>query len=244
MPDLNLVRTRWDFLRAIHPLFPFAKSLPTVEGADQGHYGPLSVDDVDSLKNVITMLRTDLRLNIIKQQLLADVDRLAEESSGLGELPLVLELLLEELEDLVDPRVCDIEELEVSFNSDSLFHLLLVNLTEFADIKLSQQSIRCISPAFPGSSRCGNCSGGTTVPSQKIPPTLTTTPIQKTTQALRLLRRGTSLLLTQNRAGAKYIRIRQWHKRLATSGFPRKQARSDRARGKSAILEWFSKNCW
>ncbi|EXA53633.1 hypothetical protein FOVG_01375 [Fusarium oxysporum f. sp. pisi HDV247] len=112
MPELNLIRAKWDFLKALHPLFLFAESLPTVEGADQGRYGSVSVDDVDSLKNQITMLRNDFKLNIIKQQLI-DIDQLAEEGSRLGELHLELQSLLGELEDLVDPKVGDINEHEL-----------------------------------------------------------------------------------------------------------------------------------
>lgn len=119
MPDLNLVHARWDFLQAFHPLFLFAESLPTVEGVNQGHYGSVSVDDVDPLKNEITMLRNDFKLNIIKQQLV-DVDQLAEGGSRLEELQFELQSLLEELEDLVDPQVRGIEELEVSFELNSL----------------------------------------------------------------------------------------------------------------------------
>ncbi|KAI3322337.1 hypothetical protein HD806DRAFT_122430 [Xylariaceae sp. AK1471] len=118
MPDLQLVRTTWDFLRALHPLFHSAESLPTVEDAGGGCYGSLSADDVDSLKNEITMLRNDFKLNIIKQQLV-DINQLAE-SSRLGELQLELRSLLEELEDLIDPRICNIEEFEPKVDAESL----------------------------------------------------------------------------------------------------------------------------
>ncbi|RYP72076.1 hypothetical protein DL771_004407 [Monosporascus sp. 5C6A] len=119
MPDLNLIRARWDFLRSLHPLFLFAESLPTVEGADYGLYGSMSIDDVDPLKNDITMLRNDFKLNIIKQQL-ADIDQLAEGSSEFEELQVELQSLLEELEDLIDPQVRSIEELAPTFDAESL----------------------------------------------------------------------------------------------------------------------------
>lgn len=113
MLDLSIVRARWDFLSTIHPLFLYAESLPTVDGADEGDYGNVSVDDVDHLKNEITMLRNDFKLNIIKQQQV-DFDQLAIEDSTLEGLKVDLQLLLEKLENLVDSKVVDNEELEVS----------------------------------------------------------------------------------------------------------------------------------
>lgn len=115
MPDLNLVRARWDFLSTIHPLFLYAESLPTIEGADEGQYGYMSGDNIDHLKNEITMLRNDFKLNIIKQQQV-DVDQLTTEDSTLEELQLDLEVLLGELENLVDQKVIHDEELEVSYD--------------------------------------------------------------------------------------------------------------------------------
>lgn len=113
MSDLNALRAKWNFLRALHPLFLHAGSLPTVEGVDQGHYGYVSVDDVDNLKNEITMLRNDFKLNIIKQQQV-DIDELAEEDSTLRGLELDLQILLEELETFVNPTIYKIEEHIVS----------------------------------------------------------------------------------------------------------------------------------
>lgn len=113
MDDLNLFRPRWDFLQALHPLFLLAESLPTVEDAGQGNYGSMSAEDIDPLKNEITMLRNDFKLNIIKQQLV-DMDHLTEGDFKREKVQPELEFLLEELEDLVDPRVHDIEQLEVS----------------------------------------------------------------------------------------------------------------------------------
>jgi len=116
MPELSLIRLRWDFLQGLHPLFLIAKSLPTVESADSDHFGPISVNDVDPLKNEITMLRSDLKLNIIKQQLF-DIGQLVEGDSILGQLQLELDLLLEELEILVDHNI---EAPDVSFELNSV----------------------------------------------------------------------------------------------------------------------------
>jgi hypothetical protein len=70
----NPVRARWGFLRTLHPLFLVAESLPTIEGADEGQYDSATGYDIDHLKNQITTLRNDFKLNIIKQQLV-DIDR-------------------------------------------------------------------------------------------------------------------------------------------------------------------------
>ncbi|KAJ4305481.1 hypothetical protein N0V90_001012 [Kalmusia sp. IMI 367209] len=129
MSQLEIVRAQWDFLRILQPLFHVAKSLPTVEEVDQGdHYGltdaPSSsgtenstsrdaieypaADDIDILKDEITILRNDLKLNIIKQQQV-DLDRMAAEGAlDLEDLQNELILLLDELERLVDPTVNDI----------------------------------------------------------------------------------------------------------------------------------------
>ena len=115
MPVLSLIRLKWDFLLRLHPLFLIAKSLPTVEDADNDHFGPIPFNDVDSLKNEITMLRSDFKLNIIKQQQF-DISDLAEGDPTLEQLHIELDLLLEELEDMaIDPQVCEIEESDVSF---------------------------------------------------------------------------------------------------------------------------------
>jgi hypothetical protein len=117
MPDP--LRARWGFLQTLHPLFLFAESLPTIECADQGHYGSATVDDVDHLKNEITTLRNDFKLNIIKQQLV-DINQLTEDDRTLEGLELNLQTLLEELEHLIDPQVLSVEELEVSSKLSSL----------------------------------------------------------------------------------------------------------------------------
>ena len=115
MPDFSLIRLKWDFLLGLHPLFLIAKSLPTVEDADNDRFGPIPFNDVDSLKNEITMLRSDFNLNIIKQQQF-DISELAEGDPILEKLHLELDLLLEKLEDMViDPQVREIKETNVSF---------------------------------------------------------------------------------------------------------------------------------
>jgi hypothetical protein len=112
MPEVDLVRARWEFLLRLQHLCVNAKSFPTVEGVDQGHYGSLSVNDAFYLTNEITMLRSDFKFNIIKQQQLFGGDQSVEWDSRLQELRLESQSLLEELQDLVDPKVCDIKDLE------------------------------------------------------------------------------------------------------------------------------------
>ena len=111
MPDP--LRARWGFFQTLHPLFLVAESLPTIAGADHGHYGTASVDEVDHLKNEITTLRNDFKLNIIKQQLV-DINQWAEDDPTLEWLGWNLQTLLEELEHLIDPQVLSLDELEVS----------------------------------------------------------------------------------------------------------------------------------
>lgn len=116
---LDSLRARWGFLQTLQPLFLVAESLPTIEGVDQGLYGSATVDDVDDLKNEITTLRNDFKLNIIKQQLV-DINQLTEDDPTLEGLRLDLQMLLEELEHLIDPQVLSFEELEVSSKLSSL----------------------------------------------------------------------------------------------------------------------------
>jgi hypothetical protein len=118
MSNLVPVRVRWGFLQTLHPLFLLAESLPTIERADQGYYGSTTLNDVDRLKNEITTLRNDLKLNIIKQQLV-DIDQLTEDDPTLEGLERDLQTLLEDLEHLIDPQVLR-PELDVSSDKDKL----------------------------------------------------------------------------------------------------------------------------
>lgn len=59
---------------------------------------------MEHLKNDITMLRNDFKLNIVKQQQV-DLDQLAEDESRLRALQSDLNLILAELENLVDARI-------------------------------------------------------------------------------------------------------------------------------------------
>ncbi len=118
MPDLNAARARWGFLRVLHPLFLCAESLPRVEDADQDHDGTGAFDDsavdrVDHLKNEITTLRNDLKLNVIKQQLV-DTDQLTEDDAIVEGLEPELHSLLVQLEDLIDPMALGLEESQVN----------------------------------------------------------------------------------------------------------------------------------
>lgn len=119
MPELIAARTRWGFLRILHPLFASAESLPSIEAADLGHYGSgvfedSPVDELGHLKNEITILRNDLRLNVIKQQLV-DTELLTEDDSTVEGLETDLQSLLEQLEDLIDPAVLG-EEFQVNLH--------------------------------------------------------------------------------------------------------------------------------
>lgn len=106
MPVINAAQALWDFLLAIHPIFLFSESLPTIDGAEQGRYGPLhDSDELDRLKNEITMLRSDIKLNIIKQQQV-DIEQLRDKSD-IDELVFELESLLGMFEALVDDQVLD-----------------------------------------------------------------------------------------------------------------------------------------
>lgn len=113
MPDVTLARARWRVLQTIHPLFLLAETLPTPKDVDQGCYGSLSVDKGDHLKNEITTLRTDLRLNIIRQQQI-DIEELENDDPNVEWLESSLQTLLEDLEDLIDSEILQVEGLEVS----------------------------------------------------------------------------------------------------------------------------------
>lgn len=115
MAGLTAVRARWGFLLTIHPLFLSAESLPTIERASQGYYDTTSIEDIYHLENEITTLRTDFRLNFIKQQQV-DIDQLTEEDPALEGLGVDLQTLLDKLEDLIDPGILNLD-LEVSLIS-------------------------------------------------------------------------------------------------------------------------------
>ena len=131
MPHLNLVHGGWNFLQTLHPLFLFAESLPTIEGADQDQYGYVAGDAIEHLKNEITMLRNDFKLNMIKQQQV-DIEQLCEDESILDRLQPDLQTLLEALESLIDPRIHDHEYLEVGPPSG-----LFVSLSVLVDPSIS-----------------------------------------------------------------------------------------------------------
>src|ERR1700744_323872 len=62
MDDFVTARSQWTLLRRIHPLF--SGRLPsTIER----HNSPLEKDAVERLKNEITRLRTEIRVNILAQ---------------------------------------------------------------------------------------------------------------------------------------------------------------------------------
>ena len=81
MSDLTAVRATWGFLQTLHPLFLFADTLPSADAAETYFdVGDADVsateDEVENLKNEITMLRTGLKLNIVKTQMI-DIEDLA-----------------------------------------------------------------------------------------------------------------------------------------------------------------------
>ena len=117
MQDLATVRERWSFLKTIHPLFGLAESFPTVERVDQGHYGWAAGEDGDHLKNEITLLRSDFKLNVSNQREL-DIDQLNNDYCFPDKLEKHLEALLQKLEHLIDSQVTSqvdlLKELEVT----------------------------------------------------------------------------------------------------------------------------------
>ncbi|KAI1089240.1 hypothetical protein F5B19DRAFT_467985 [Rostrohypoxylon terebratum] len=157
MTDLTLVRARWDFLSTIHPLFLYAESFPMVEDADGRRYGYMTGDEVNHLKNEITMLRNDFKLNIIKQQQV-EFDLLTAGDSIVEELQFGLEELLGELETLVDPNVLDSEELGRTDAAEALSSfpklIALRNLLRQQDNTESEDQLTTESdPAFHGVSQ-------------------------------------------------------------------------------------------
>lgn len=109
-PDLTSFHTRWDLLRTIQQLFLTSENLPSVQHVGKEQYGNLSDDEVHEMQNNITMLRNDLKMNIIMQQLVS-FDQLVEEST-IESVELVVGLLLERFEDSVDWKD---ERLQVHF---------------------------------------------------------------------------------------------------------------------------------
>ncbi|KAK4195218.1 subtilisin-like protein [Triangularia verruculosa] len=123
MSDLTAARARWCLLRTLHPLFPRAESLPKVEDADQyrddtGAFDDHAIGGLDHLKNEITTLRNDLKLNVMKQQQV-EAGQLIEDDAVVEGLKDELESVLVQLEDLVDPTVVDLEESQPSLEPGS-----------------------------------------------------------------------------------------------------------------------------
>ncbi|SPN98624.1 uncharacterized protein DNG_01669 [Cephalotrichum gorgonifer] len=76
-------------------------------------------DEIDSLNNDITILRSDFKLSIIKGKEV-DLDQLADDDSGLSDLHLELQVFLAELEQLIDPQIHDIVALKPTADADAL----------------------------------------------------------------------------------------------------------------------------
>lgn len=103
MSLLEIARAKWDFLKVIHPLFLYSESLPSGDSADAGRHGPIRDTPLQRLKNDITVLRSDIKLNIITQNQV-DLDELKDEAS-IRDLIDELDCILELFELLVDEEV-------------------------------------------------------------------------------------------------------------------------------------------
>ncbi|OXV09921.1 hypothetical protein Egran_02316 [Elaphomyces granulatus] len=100
MDSLNEARARWKLLRIIHPLF--SENLPTTFSTQSG---PLHGDALERLNNEITKLRSEIKLNILRQdQHHDDLERLLDTSSA-EQLIQSAGYLLNEFETLIDDEI-------------------------------------------------------------------------------------------------------------------------------------------
>lgn len=109
--DLTAICAKWRLLRVVYPLFPRAESLPKVEDVsidDDTSYYTLPAHEheqqVNRLKNDITKLRNDLKLNIIRQH---NIDRyqLLEDNDIIEGFDKELDSMLTLFENLVDQTI-------------------------------------------------------------------------------------------------------------------------------------------
>lgn len=112
MPDLVRIRTSWEFLKTVHPLFLFATPFVTNPNWGLHRYGEGSKEYIDNLMSKTKLLRIELKLNTIKQRVV-DIDELIEDGLRLGELELDMIAFLEELESLVDAQVVEGKTIKV-----------------------------------------------------------------------------------------------------------------------------------
>jgi hypothetical protein len=99
---METLRLLWGLFQATDPVFRQSGTLPTTEAADRGEYGQLSGLQLRKLKNRITELRFDLKINVLKQGI-GDIEVLTEKArEGLIE---ATRKLLAVYENLVDDRI-------------------------------------------------------------------------------------------------------------------------------------------
>jgi hypothetical protein len=100
MESLNEARARWKLLRIIHSLF--SENLPITFSPQSG---PLQGDALERLNNEITKLRSEIKLNILRQdQHHDDLERLLDTSSA-EQLIQSAGHLLNEFETLIDDEI-------------------------------------------------------------------------------------------------------------------------------------------
>ncbi|KAI9146885.1 Thermostable alkaline protease [Paramyrothecium foliicola] len=116
----------WELLRAIHPLFLFSDSLPRIDSAENGQCGSMEGASLEAINNDITTLRSDVKLNIIKQHLI-DVEQLGDLDDG-EELEDELHRLLGMFEELVKDTVLNSVEDSRTLDCCSTYYPKLTTL--------------------------------------------------------------------------------------------------------------------
>lgn len=100
MESVNEARARWQLLRLIHPLF--SESLPTTFGTQNA---PLQGDALEKLNNEITKLRSEIKLNTLRQDQHQDDLKQLIDTSSAKELAQSAGYLLNGFENLVDNEI-------------------------------------------------------------------------------------------------------------------------------------------
>ena len=112
MESLNIIneaQALWKLLRIIHPLF--SENLPTTFSTQSG---PLQGDALERLNNEITKLRSEIKLNILRQdQHHDDLERLLDTSSA-EQLMQSAGYLLNEFETLIDDEILCVGGIKLS----------------------------------------------------------------------------------------------------------------------------------
>lgn len=103
MPGTSKVaQARWECLLVVQHLCLHSKSLPSVDAAEQGCYALHDIS-LESLKNDITILRSDLQLNIFKQRDYHPAQLTDQED--IRKLEVACDLLLAVFEGLVNGQI-------------------------------------------------------------------------------------------------------------------------------------------